>query len=472
MATRVRGGSVRGAVSQADIGSSNSYTRSREGSSSGASEERILRSSARNRSRNSSYEYSSAAARGRTKNTSGNNKNVKENTRKKVKVKESVYDDNYIPDKRGIGRIIHDAIFKPAAGEIDYVFLTAVIAILAMGLVMLLSASAPKAKELKEGSTAYYFFIRQLAFAGAGLFGMYVISKMDYRAYRKYAVPLSIIGIVLLIAVLLIGQEHNGAKRWLFGIQPSEFVKPITAMLMAHIITLKKYSMRKPIEFILPAVYIVFVSILMIKEPHVSGVVIILGITMCIMVAAGMPVIPVIIVGIIAGTAVVLGVRLFSPIRWSRITSFLDPFGDQQGTTYQIVQSIYAIGSGGITGRGLGQSLQKFKFLPEPYNDFIFAVVCEELGLLGAIFVMGLFAFLIIRGIKIAMNAPDRYSMLLAVGIVAHVAIQSVLNMAVASGAVPNTGISLPFFSYGGTSLFTLLCEMGVLLNISRYSKR
>ena len=190
------------------------------------------------------------------------------------------------------------------------------------------------------------------------------------------------------------------------------------------------------------------------------------------MVVAGMPVLRVVLTGVVLVFAVVLGVKMFSPIRWARITSFLNPFADQQGSSYQITQSIYAIGSGGITGRGLGQSLQKFQFLPEPYNDFIFSVVCEELGLIGAIVVMGLFAFLIIRGIKIAMNAPDRYSMLFATGIVAHVAIQSVLNMGVASSAIPNTGISLPFFSYGGTSIVTLLCEMGVLLNISRYKKR
>lgn len=452
MATRVRGSAGSGMRRAAADGSRqeqrNSYTRSTQYT---------------NRERR----YTSAAGSGRTGILSN-----KELNKKTVKRQERGYDDVNSVKKKSVGEIIKSAIFKPAAGEIDYAFLTAVIAILAFGLVMLLSASAPRAKALNEKSTAYYFFIRQLGFSMVGLAGMFVVSKMDYRDYRRFAWPLAWIGVTLLILVLLIGTSRNGAKRWLFGIQPSEFIKPIVAMLMAHIITEKKFSMRHLREFAIPVAYMALVCFLMIKEPHVSGVVIIVGITLCIMVVAGMPVLRVVLTGVVLVFAVVLGVKMFSPIRWARITSFLNPFADQQGSSYQITQSIYAIGSGGITGRGLGQSLQKFQFLPEPYNDFIFSVVCEELGLIGAIVVMGLFAFLIIRGIKIAMNAPDRYSMLFATGIVAHVAIQSVLNMGVASSAIPNTGISLPFFSYGGTSIVTLLCEMGVLLNISRYKKR
>lgn len=452
MATRVRGSAGRdtrmAAAESSGQRQTNSYTRGTQYT---------------NRDRR----YSSPARNSRVRTASERNLN-----KGTIKKREREYDDINAVKKKSIREIIKNAIFKPAAGEMDYAFLTAVIAILAFGLVMMLSASAPRAKALSEKSTAYYFFIRQLAFALVGVVGMFVVSKMDYREYRRFAWPLAWIGVTLLILVLLIGTTRNGAKRWLFGIQPSEFIKPIVAMLMAHIITEKKFSMRRPREFVIPMAYMAIVCFLMIKEPHVSGVVIILGITLSIMVVAGMPVIPVVIAGLVMGSAVILGVKMFSPIRWARITSFLNPFADQQGSTYQITQSIYAIGSGGITGRGLGQSLQKFQFLPEPYNDFIFAVVCEELGLIGAIVVMGLFTFLIIRGIKIAMNAPDRYSMLFATGIVAHVAIQSVLNMGVASGAIPNTGISLPFFSYGGTSLVTLLCEMGVLLNISRYKKR
>ena len=158
-------------------------------------------------------------------------------------------------------------------------------------------------------------------------------------------------------------------------------------------------------------------------------------------------------------------------MRWERITGFLDPFADMQDTTYQISQALYAIGSGRIFGLGLGQSVQKYTYLPEPYNDFIFAIICEELGLVGAVIIMGLFVLLIFRGVRIAMNAPDVYSTLTAIGIVSQIAIQTILNIAVATSSVPNTGVALPFFSYGGTSILTLLIEMGVLLNISRRSK-
>ena len=176
------------------------------------------------------------------------------------------------------------------------------------------------------------------------------------------------------------------------------------------------------------------------------------------------------LLGVTVGAIGVFLVRELSPIRWNRIMSFLDPFSDAQNTSYQVAQGLYAIGSGKIFGLGLGQSVQKYGYLPEPYNDFIFAIICEELGFIGAILIMALFAALILRAAKIAANAPDLYSSLVATGITAHLAIQTVLNIAVATSSLPNTGVALPFFSYGGTAIITLLCEMGVLLNISRYS--
>lgn len=354
----------------------------------------------------------------------------------------------------------------------DYTFLTIVIAVLATGLVILLSASTPRANTMYGYS--YYFFVRQFAFAVAGVVGMLLLSKIDYKLYRPLVPTAVVIGIILLILVAIpgIGTVRNGARRWLFGIQPSELMKPIAAMAVANMITNQNLNMKKITNIMVPGIFLAVVSALMFLEPHVSGAVIIVGIAGCIMLVAGFPVLPVVILGSLGGFGVVMYAKIFSPTRWARLMNFFNPFADAQGTSFQIAQSIYSIGSGGITGRGLGQSLQKFQFLPEPYNDFIFSIVCEELGLIGAIFVMGLFALLIIRGARIAMNAPDRYSMLLATGIVAQVAIQSIMNMGVASGTIPNTGVSLPFFSYGGTSLFTLLCEMGILLNISRQSKR
>ncbi len=359
-----------------------------------------------------------------------------------------------------------------SVGDMDYTFLTIVAGVLAAGLIMLLSASAPRASSMYNNS--YYFFFRQLGFAAAGVAAMLVISKVDYRYYRRYVNYAMLICVIMLILVLIpgIGIKRNGARRWLLGIlQPSEFMKPMLAMYFAHLLSKYNANMKKIKELWPYLVILLAVAGLMILEPHVSGAIIIAGIAIVILIVAGLPILPLVLLGVVALVGVVVGSYIWSPTRWARITSFIDPFSATQGDSYQISQSLYSIGSGGITGLGLGQSVQKFQFLPEPYNDFIFAIVCEELGLIGAIGVIALFALLVLRGVRIALNAPDKYSMLFATGIVAQVAIQSVMNIAVAISAIPNTGVSLPFFSYGGTSLFTLLCEMGVLLNISRHER-
>ncbi len=372
-------------------------------------------------------------------------------------------------NEKGFMRELMD---NSAIGDMDYTFLSIVAAVLATGLIMLLSASSPRASSMYNNS--YHFFIRQMVFAVAGVVGMLIISRIDYRSYRKFAPKAMGVCTIMLVLVLIpgIGVKINGARRWLFGIfQPSEFMKPVMAMFIAHLIAKFNTNMRSIKELSPYLIILVAVVALMIAEPHVSGAIIIIGIVVVMLAVAGMPLAPVIGIGLVAGVGVVLGSYWFSPTRWARITSFIDPFSATQGDSYQIAQSIYSIGSGGVTGLGLGESVQKFQFLPEPYNDFIFAIVCEELGLIGAIGVIALFAALVIRGIRIALNAPDKYSMLFATGIVAQVAIQAVMNIAVASSAIPNTGVSLPFFSYGGTSLLTLLCEMGILLNISRHER-
>ena len=474
MATRVRGNSG---------GSKPRSLRDSGGSSSRSSERNLSRNSTRSKSQSvprssSRSTLQNTAAQGRSTGTSGRNSSYTSQ-----RLGSSQYDKQSRPETErvvraetaqsgGIKQIFHDAIFGSQAGEIDYTFLTIVIAVLAMGLVILLSASAPKANALQGNS--YYFFIRQFGFAAGGLVGMFFLSRIDYRIYKPLIPYMAIGGIFLLILVAIpgIGVEHNGARRWLFGIQPSELMKPIAAMTVAYMISKLNLHMKKISNLVLPALFLAVVVFLMFLEPHVSGAVIIVGIAGCIMLVAGFPVLPVAILGIFGGVGVVLYAKLFSPTRWARLVNFVNPFADAQRSSYQIAQSIYTIGSGGITGRGLGESLQKFQLLPEPYNDFIFSIVCEELGLIGALFVVVLFSLLIIRGVKIAMNAPDRYSMLLATGIVAQVAIQSIMNMGVASGLIPNTGVSLPFFSYGGTSIMTLLFEMGILLNISRQSKK
>ena len=366
---------------------------------------------------------------------------------------------------------------RTLTGEIDYTFLSIVVLMVAFGLVMLLSASAPAASNMYKGDS-FRLFKKQLGFVIAGLAGMWVISRINYNRYKKYVPMLMLVCVfmLILVAIPFIGKEFNGSRRWLpipgIQLQPSEFMKPVIAMYFAYQIEQGKSDLKTLKGNAQYIMWIGFITVLMLLEPHLSGAIIIAGIGFVLLVAAGMPVKPILLGIVPAGAAVVGGVYLWSPVRWERIASFLHPFNDIQDTGYQVVQGLYAIGSGRIFGLGLGQSVQKYSYLPEPYNDFIFSIVCEELGLVGAIAVIVLFMILILRGLRIALNAPDTYSTLVGVGIVAQVAIQTTLNIAVATSSVPNTGVSLPFFSYGGTAIMTLLFEMGVLLNISRFSQK
>ena len=387
------------------------------------------------------------------------------------------YSENRTKLNRASSRIKDKAPVKVIkAGDIDYTFLFIVILLLAFGLVMLLSASAPEGNKLYGNS--YYFFIKQFACAVVGLVGMGIISKINYNRYKSLVPKMMLICTILLVCVLIpgIGRSLNGSRRWLntpvIQLEPSEFMKPVIAMYFAKLIESGKYDLRT-LKGNLPYVGVLLVVTgLMLMETHLSGAIVIAGIGVSVMIAGGTPIKPIIVSVIILVPILIIAVYLKSPERWSRVTSFLDPFQDIQNDSYQVAQGLYAIASGGIFGLGLGQSVQKYSYLPEPYNDYIFAIVCEELGLIGAAVVIILFAVLIIRAVKIAINAPDTYSTLVAIGIAAQLAIQTILNIGVATSSVPNTGVALPFFSYGGTAILTLLLEMGILLNISRYSIR
>ncbi|MCH5211194.1 MAG: putative lipid II flippase FtsW [Oscillospiraceae bacterium] len=385
----------------------------------------------------------------------------------------------YSPDsvnrskKNTTRRIVGKPVKTLRASYMDYTFLFIVVLLLVSGLVMLLSASAPSANRIYGNS--YYFFLKQFLCAMIGIAGMLFISRINYNVYKKLAPNMMIVCIILLVCVLIpgIGVSHNGSRRWLntpvIELQPSEFMKPVITMYFARLIDSGKYNLKK-IGGNLPYVGVLLIVLgLMLMETHLSGAIVIAGVGVSVMIAGGTPIKPVLIGAIILIPAAIFGVYTLSEVRWARVTSFLDPFRDIRDESYQVAQGLYAIGSGGIFGLGLGRSVQKY-YLPEPYNDFIFTIVCEELGLVGATVVILLFAALIIRAVRIAMNAPDTYSSLVAIGIAAHLAIQTILNIAVATSSVPNTGVSLPFFSYGGTAIMTLLMEMGVLLNISRYS--
>ncbi len=377
-------------------------------------------------------------------------------------------------NKSATRRLVGKPVRIVKAGDIDYTFLFIVVLLLSAGLVMLLSASAPAGNTLHGNS--YYFFIKQFACAVIGLVGMVIISKINYNRYKNLVPKMMFVCTILLVCVLIpgIGVKLNGSRRWLntpiLQLQPSEFMKPVIAMYFAKLVDSGKYNLKK-LGGNIPYIGVLIIVLgLMLMETHLSGAIVIAGIGVTVMIAGGTPVKPVIVGALIIIPVMIFGVYLLSPERWARVTSFMDPFKDIRDESYQVAQGLYAIGSGGLFGVGLGQSVQKYSYLPEPYNDFIFAIVCEELGFVGAAVVILLFAILILRAVRIAMNAPDTYSSLVALGIAGQLGIQTVLNIAVATSSVPNTGVALPFFSYGGTAILTLLLEMGVLLNISRYS--
>ena len=370
-----------------------------------------------------------------------------------------------------IAKLLHS---DRTTGEMDYTYLLLVGVLVTFGLIMLLSASTPTAN-VKFGRS-YHFFIRQFLFVALGAGAMFSLAHIDYRNLKPYARIFMIICIGLLVLVFLpgIGVSHNGSRRWInlgfMELQPSEIMKVSIAMFFAALIEDKKYDLKTNKGLGQYLVWIGVVAALLLAETHLSGTIVICGIALCVLLVGGANAGLIIGGGALGGAALVGLVAAINPTRMARLTSFLNPFTDMQGTGYQTAQAIYAIGSGGIFGKGLGESVQKFSYLPEPYNDFIFAVICEELGLVGAIVIIGMFAGLIIRGIKIAMEAEDVFGSLTVVGIMAQVAIQTILNIGVATASIPNTGVSLPFFSYGGTAIMILLAEMGIVLSVSRYS--
>ena len=347
---------------------------------------------------------------------------------------------------------------------IDYTLLMTILLLLALGLIMVLSASSPTS--LSESGNSYKYFIKQMIFAILGLVCMYMISKIDYRFYRKFYKIAYILSLVLFILVLVIGKKINGARRWIYltdtlSFQPSELVKFLMIIFFAAVLTKNRKELGKFIKgwgkhlaFLIPIIG------LLLLQPHFSASIVIIGICVVMMIIAGCKPLQIILPGVGVGVPAIIALIIFEPYRLSRVTTFLNPWSDELGEGWQVIQSLYAIGSGGIFGVGLGQSKQKYLYLPEPQNDFIFSVLAEELGFVGCAFVIILFVILIWRGILIAMKAPDMFGSLVAVGITALIGIQVMINIAVVTSSMPATGMPLPFFSYGGTALFILLCEM------------
>lgn len=358
--------------------------------------------------------------------------------------------------------------------SVDFTLLITIILLLSIGLIMVLSASSPSA--LSESGNSYKYFSKQLIFAILGIIAMLAISKIDYRFYQKFYKQSWWIAIILLVLVVLFGKEVNGAKRWIYftetlSFQPSELVKFLVILFYAGLLTKNRDGLPYYWKgFVKHTVLLLPIIGLLLLEPHFSASIVIIGIFTIMMIVAGSKVWHFIASGGIAGIPILILLIIKEPYRLQRVVTFLNPWSDATGDGWQVIQSLYAIGSGGLFGAGLGESKQKYLYIPEPHNDFIFSILGEELGFIGCTLVIILFAIFIWRGIVIAMKAPDMFGSLLAVGITSLVAIQVIINIAVVTSSMPATGMQLPFFSYGGTALFILLCGMGVLLNISRAS--
>lgn len=355
----------------------------------------------------------------------------------------------------------------------DLPFVILVVTLVVFGLVMLFSASyAVGNYRFKDP----YTYIRpQALFAIIGLIAMWIASRVDYHIYHQLAFPILAVSLVLLVVVLFM-PEYNGCKRWIVTpvgtLQPSEIAKFAVVLVFAHIISLNHSKMEQFRYGVVPFLVILApIAGLMLLEPHLSGTVLILGIGGILMFVGGTGLkwfaMAIASVAATVSCAIVLMPDLV-PYAMNRLQSWLDPFADPLGDGHQTIQSLYAIGSGGATGLGLGNSRQKHLYVPEPQNDFIFSIICEELGFIGAILVIFLFVALLLRGMMIAVKAGDKFGSLLVVGFVVQVVMQAVLNIAVVTNTIPNTGISLPFFSSGGTSLMMLLGEMGIVLSVSR----
>jgi len=359
----------------------------------------------------------------------------------------------------------------------DTTFLIIVLILITTGLIMMFSASYANAYYLKDGNSTFYIS-RQI---GAVLFGFVVMgiaSMVDHRIYRLLAIPIYILTLILLVVVLFMPPLNN-ARRWIFigpiNFQPSEIAKFAIVILFASLICRNFQKMRTFLYGVLPFMLLMApIIILMRFEPHLSGIILIFMIGVIMMFIGGthpgwyilgVSAIAVAVTAVIAKPDLL---TIFAEYAGTRIEVWLDPTIDPQGKGFQTLQSLYAIASGGLMGTGIGGSRQKYLYLPEPYNDFIFAIICEELGFMGATLIICLFALLIWRGFVIAVRCPDRFGSLVAAGLTTQVGLQTLLNIAVVTNTLPNTGISLPFFSYGGTSLVMLMGEMGIILAISR----
>jgi cell division protein FtsW len=356
----------------------------------------------------------------------------------------------------------------------DFLIIFSTLFILSIGIVMVYSASAVLSFQQHDGDW-YFYTKRQLLFAILGIIAMFFTMNVDYWVWKKWAKVGLVVCFVLLILVLFIGVVRNGAQSWIgvgaFSIQPAEFMKLAMIVFLAKLLSENQKQIPLFFKGLMPPLMIVGLAFgLIMLQPDLGTGAVLVGTSMVIIYAAGARLIHLFGLAMI-GVVGLVGMVIAAPYRIKRITGFLDPWSDPLGSGFQIIQSLYAIGPGGIMGLGLGMSRQKYAYLPEPQTDFIFSILAEELGFIGGGTILVLFLLIFWRGMRTAITAPDLFGSLLATGIIAMIAVQVIINIGVVTGMFPVTGITLPFISYGGSSLTLMLTAVGVLLNISRYSR-
>lgn len=358
-------------------------------------------------------------------------------------------------------------------GSPDYVIFYAVLCLLGLGVIMVYSASAVSANVNFDDS--YYFLKRQVLWAGLGLLAMWFTMNIDYHVWQRFAKPV-LIGTLVLLALVLVpemGKVVNGARRWLgFGsiyIQPSEIAKLSMVLFTAYYLAKMQPVITKFKRGIVPQLAVLLLVFgLILKEPDLGTALSIAGTVFVLLFVAGARIWHLGSLGAVGVVGVAFAV-LLEPYRMKRLLAFSDPWSDPLNTGYHIIQSLYAIGSGGLFGVGLGRSREKFLYLPEPHTDFIFSILGEELGLIGTTLVLLLFFLFAWRGLKTAMLAPDIYGSLLSAGLTTMILVQALMNIAVVTASMPVTGIPLPFLSFGGSALIFTLAGVGILLNVSRH---
>lgn len=357
-------------------------------------------------------------------------------------------------------------------GPPDFVLFITTLALIGIGLIMVFSSSSVTAS-VNYGD-AYYYFKKQLMWAVVGVIAMLVVMKLNFNRLRDFAIPLFALAVILLVLVVTpLGMEVKGSSRWFqlgpINFAPSEFAKLAMVMFLARCMEVKINDIRSFTGGVLPYVFLMLVGCgLIMLQPDLGTALVLAGTVFFMMLVAGAKMSHLGLL-ILPGAAAVMAAIIFEPYRRERLIAFTNPWKYANDEGFQTIQSLYALGSGGLFGMGLGRSRQKFFYLPEQHTDFIFAILGEELGFIGVTLVLGLFLLFAWRGFKIAMNAPDTFSSLLAAGITILICFQALINIGVVSGALPVTGITLPFISYGGTSLLFTMIGVGLLLNISRY---